>query len=84
MARIDQKFCGGKKLAKFVFGYFKTKKKAPTAIKLWRGGLDLNGPAIKKITFFRLPLPSDPKAQKMQSRKYFIFGPKLGKNKILY
>ena len=48
-----QKLCGGKKLSTSIFGYFKTKKKVPTAIKLGLGrGLGLNGPAIKKIIFF--------------------------------
>ena len=51
---FSPKIVGKKKLSKSVFGYFKTKIKVPTAIKLKGGGgavLVLNGPSINKITF---------------------------------
>ena len=60
MALLVQKLWGGKKLSKSVFGYFKTRKnfkkfRRPLSSR-GGGGLGLNGPTIKKITFFAASL----------------------------
>ena len=58
MAFLAQKLCGEKKLSKSVFGYLKTNKKVPMAIKLeWGGGgkILMAWPFVEEL-FLRLPL----------------------------
>ena len=49
---LVQKLWGEKKLSKSVFGYFKTKKKVPMAIKLEGGGKALMAwPLVEELFF---------------------------------
>ena len=60
IAILVQKFWGEKKLSKFVFGYFKTKKKKKVPMAIKRGGLGkalMACPLGEKLFFCGFPYP---------------------------